>query len=378
MNMTNLTKTIGVVLLLGWWGSGLALAADAIEEAWGRAIRYLQKAQREDGSWGTTCYVGVTACVLEALTFTPDSVRKANEDFDAMAQRAAQYLASMQKEDGSIHDPGAPKNYSTSLTILALTKYDPIAYQPVIAKAVAYVKSLQCTEAKQYDPKQHVTYGGFGYGSTLRPDLSNTWFALNALKDAGVPQDDPVWKAARIFVLRCQNSTETNDKALEVGASDDPRALGGAMYLPGQSPAEEVLDRKGNRIFLSYGSMTYAMLLSFLWTGMKKEDLPVRLAVDWLAKNWSVDRNPNTREEGQQGLYYYYRVMAKSLAAYGERQFAGHDWAKELSAALLARQREDGSWFNEKDRWGEGDPALVTGYALTALAYCRDNLLDRK
>ncbi len=31
----------------------------------------------------------------------------------------------------------------------------------------------------------------------------------------------------------------------------------------------------------------------------------------------------------------------------------------------------DGSWLNQNNRWLEGDPNLVTGYALLSLAYCR-------
>jgi squalene-hopene/tetraprenyl-beta-curcumene cyclase len=37
---------------------------------------------------------------------------------------------------------------------------------------------------------------------------------------------------------------------------------------------------------------------------------------------------------------------------------------------LARRQRPDGSWLNENDRWLEGDPNLVTGYVLLTLAYC--------
>ena len=47
----------------------------------------------------------------------------------------------------------------------------------------------------------------------------------------------------------------------------------------------------------------------------------------------------------------------------GER----HDWANDVIDALAERQREDGSWVNKIDRWREGDPNLVTGYALIAL-----------
>jgi len=42
-----------------------------------------------------------------------------------------------------------------------------------------------------------------------------------------------------------------------------------------------------------------------------------------------------------------------------------------LVGALATRQKKDGSWINENDRWMEGEPNLVCGYALMALSHCR-------
>ena len=39
--------------------------------------------------------------------------------------------------------------------------------------------------------------------------------------------------------------------------------------------------------------------------------------------------------------------------------------------ALAKRQKPNGCWINDKDQWMEGDPNLVTAYALLALAYTR-------
>ena len=43
----------------------------------------------------------------------------------------------------------------------------------------------------------------------------------------------------------------------------------------------------------------------------------------------------------------------------------------ELLAELAKRQRPDGSWLNDNVRWMEGDPNLVTGYALLTLTYLK-------
>ena len=48
-----------------------------------------------------------------------------------------------------------------------------------------------------------------------------------------------------------------------------------------------------------------------------------------------------------------------------------HDWRAELFEALKKRQKADGSWVNENDRWLEGEPNLVTGYVMMTLSHCK-------
>jgi squalene-hopene/tetraprenyl-beta-curcumene cyclase len=79
---------------------------------------------------------------------------------------------------------------------------------------------------------------------------------------------------------------------------------------------------------------------------------------------------------GTAGLFYYFHTAAKALDVLGEETFTdaqgvAHPWRSELADAIIARQQDDGSWINENPRWMEGDPNLVTAYALLALSYCR-------
>ena len=118
--------------------------------------------------------------------------------------------------------------------------------------------------------------------------------------------------------------------------------------------------------------MTYAGLKSMIFAGVANDDPRVVAASDWLRKHYSFEENPGM---GQAGLFYYYHTASKALSVLGEDPFldaAGkpHDWRGELTAALLARQQEDGSWINANDRWMEGKPVLTTSYALLALANC--------
>ena len=118
--------------------------------------------------------------------------------------------------------------------------------------------------------------------------------------------------------------------------------------------------------------MTYAGLKSMIYAGVKPDDPRVKAAVTWAAKHYDLSANPGM---GGSGLYYYYHIFAKALDAAGYDIFTDvqgqkHDWRQELYQAIAERQQPNGSWINPSDRWMEGDPNLVTGYALLALSYC--------
>ncbi len=59
------------------------------------------------------------------------------------------------------------------------------------------------------------------------------------------------------------------------------------------------------------------------------------------------------------------------LASLKDAAGVEHDWRADLLKELARRQKDDGSWLNDNSRWLEGDPSLVTGYALLALSHCR-------
>ena len=119
--------------------------------------------------------------------------------------------------------------------------------------------------------------------------------------------------------------------------------------------------------------MTYAGLKSMIYAGLTKGDPRIEAALGFIRKNYSVDENPGM---GQQGLYYYYHTFAKALSllkvdTITDAKGNVHEWRSELIAALASRQKSDGSWTNPADRFLEGDPNLVTAYALLALSHAR-------
>ncbi len=126
-----------------------------------------------------------------------------------------------------------------------------------------------------------------------------------------------------------------------------------------------------------YGSMTYAGVKSLIYCGVSKDDPRVQKAFEWIKKNYTLDHNPGMPEVRKHwGLYYYYHTMAKCLDVLGVDELVDasgkkHDWRAELTAELAKRQRTDGSWVNDQDKWMEGDPQLVSAYALLTLSHCK-------
>lgn len=346
-----------------------------------KGARYLvqQSIGGERARWGAPGNpdAGITAMVTGALQAVaeprPADVQKALDD-------ALAWLASLQREDGSIHQ-GRLANYVTSASVLALAKRPEHAER--IQRARDYLVRLQSDEGEGYSP-DHPYYGGVGYGGDERPDLSNLQMALEALHVAGLAEDDPAWQRALVFLQRCQNRTESNDLRIERGGvvirpGDD----GGSGYAPGESKAGMTKLADGTEVPRSYGSMSYALLKGYIFAGLEKDDPRVQTLWKWLQENYTLDLNPgfvaaDDPTAPYQGLFYYFHTMAKALDLFREEVLVDgsgipHAWRAELAGRIVAMQsKADGSWVNENaPAWWEGNPVLATAYALLTLETAR-------
>jgi squalene-hopene/tetraprenyl-beta-curcumene cyclase len=353
---------VGVVMATA--PSAPAQESAEYQEMVDRTIDYLRnRGQADDGSFSKAVGVGPTALVVGGLleVEVPAS--------DPMIQDALDFMAKHIQDDGGIYVTGSShRNYDTCIAMMAFHKANQGGeYDQVIARAEKFVKGIQWDEGEGKDPSD-MAYGGAGYGSHSRPDLSNTSFMIEALKTVGNgPEDEAIQKALE-FVSRCQN--------LESPANNSPHAAkinDGGFYYTVAAGGESKAGTTPNGGLRSYGSMTYAGLKSMIYAGLDEDDPRVEAAVDFLKKHYTLDNNPGV---GQQGLFYYYHTMAKALDALGAEEFTdadgqSHDWKAELRGKLAELQREDGSWVNDNSRWLEGDPNLVCGYSLLALAYCK-------
>ncbi len=344
-------------------------------------LTWLAAAQDRDGGWLTEVRaaptdepdkpspvaVAVTALAIKAFTQHDEPVLGEHE-----LRWALRFVLMAQGEDGAF-EGGALTSYVTAAVVMALSTIDDEDLRDELEQATVWLDRHQWDQGEGLNPRQD-WFGGAGYGSRGRPDLSNTQMMLDALYEAGYSPDEPAVQRALSFIARAQNLRATNRADW---AGDD----GGFVYTPangGESMASEAAGegRHGENIaagrprsLRSYGSMTYAGFKSMLYAGLSPDDVRVRAAFDWVRRHWTMDENPGL---GQQGLYYYYHTMSRSLRAAQQNEIEDidgvmHNWRAELIDALLDRQLDDGSWRNPADRWLEGEPVMATVYAVLAL-----------
>jgi len=347
-------------------------------------VGWLEQSQQEEGCWSNPAFPAVTALAVSAALNSPDVLNSATRpDF---VSRGLDFILSCVQEDGGIYQPieglkgGGLPNYNT-------------AGNPEYADTIARGRKFLIGGQHR---GEDVFSGGMGYDKdTDRPyaDLSNTVFALEALRQTE-PLETPGgedtaldWNAAIEFVSRCQHLRKHNDAEW---VSEAPDQYGGFVYHPKKSQAGAVESGDAEENYLrSYGSMTYAGLLSFIYAGVDRNDERVQAAVQWLSRRWTLEENPGI---GTDGLYYSYHVMAKALNAYGKDTLILADgskvnWRPQLVQKVVSLQRIDpatglGNWQNENNRWWENDPNLSTSYTvlaleMAALAYPKLDMIER-
>lgn len=343
-----------------------------VSRAISSGVRWLESQQKENGSWSDPQHPALSALALLALG--KSKVWEARVA-DEVEQRGFRYIRSFAKEDGGIYAEGL-SNYNTSLCLLALLQGGDPADANLISRARAFVEQQQASNMVR--PELN---GGIGYGPTgvspkrQHPDLDNTLMALEAVRASILldkANEKPSasrlnWEAAIAFISRCQNLSP-------VGTDEVPKTeRGGFNYYPGFSNAGETETSQGKKALRSSGTMSYAGLLSFIYADLPKEDPRVLAALDWLNRNYTLEENPGL---GQQGLYYYYHLMAKGFTAAGVASVSvdgkSIDWARELAIRLVSQQEASGMWVNSTGRWMEKDPVLVTSYAILTLSMLRD------
>ena len=271
-----------------------------------RGVAFLRPRQDAKGGWSTQREPGVTALVVTALLrsgqVTPG---------DPVVTKALTYLEGFIGPEGGLSE--APHaNYATSIALLAFSEANTNGrHDRTIKAGQQFLKTMQWDESEGKS-QSNAFYGGAGYGgANSRPDLSNTAFFIEALRETGLPADDPNLQKAIVFVSRCQNlKSEFNDQPWAAKVND-----GGFIYTAANGGQQLAGPPDAGGGLRSYASMTYAGLKSMIYAGLAKDDPRVKAALNYITRHYTLDENPGL---GQQGLYYYYHTFAKTMAVLGE------------------------------------------------------------
>ncbi len=339
----------------------------AAKAAVARGLAWFQQNQATNGAWSKPMFPALTGLPLWAICGSGANDRQ------AMADKAVAFLLTCVQTNGGIYvdipcmKGGGMPNYNTAICMTALHATDRKDLAPVILNARTFVGNSQHFGDDVYS-------GGFGYDrSTGRAytDLDNTTFALEAMRRTQDVEDlrpgsqkrvDVNWTAAVAYVSKLQNTA----------ANSSSNDAGGFIYNPDTPQGGMGTNAEGKVYLRSFGSITYAGLLSLIYANVSREDPRVISAVDFASRHWTLEENPGM---GAQGLFFYYNVMARALTTANmgtiPRRAGGEPiaWRAELIRKLVALQRPDGSWGNPNNRFWENDTALVTSYCMLALEY---------
>jgi squalene-hopene/tetraprenyl-beta-curcumene cyclase len=342
-----------------------------VQHAIDRGLSWLQTNQNTNGYWSTADQPAVTALALTAFMGEPSGIYQSHPS--PAIELGYQFIAAHARPDGSIYGKGL-QNYNTAICMMGLMAARNPRFDPLLRRGRQWLISQQVHLNEKGKPDSPLD-GGVGYGDHgPYSDMNNTMTALESLYyskylDTDKPPaggKDLNWAAAIHFIQSCQNLPACNKQPW---VSDDARDKGGFVYFPGNSKAGSFTNAQGRVTLRSYGSISYAGLLSYIYADLQRDDPRVRAAFDWLRNNYTLDENPGM---GPQGLYYYLQLMTKALTIYGVDQLpiAGGqavDWRKDVAMKLINLQKADGSWANDNGRWWEHDPALVTSYSVMSL-----------
>lgn len=283
------------------------VTGEQVKAAIRAGVDYLRGRQREYGGWPEYGqYLGGTTSL--ALLALRNCGVPAN---DPAIVKGAEFLAALPNE----------MTYTVSLKAQALAAVDPVRYKAAIDGAVRWLIAAQNQE------------GGWTYSmSKARGDHSNSQFALLGLHEAaraGVAVPDAVWLRAEREWLASQHRDGGWGYVAQVGPTT------GSMTAAGVASLLIV----GNQV-IAARERGYTPMGNAPDCGRYHQNRAMVRGVDWLTRNFSVESNPPL------GNWYYYYLYGLERVGIllGLAYFGEHDWYREGAAALVERQRGDGSW----------------------------------
>jgi hypothetical protein len=318
------------------------VTAEKVREAIEHGVAYLEREQREDGSWPDPVGYpgGITSiCTLALLNCGVPA-------HDKHVQSAVNYLRKIKPT----------RTYSTALQTMVFCAAEPSTNLALIKR------NAQWLEDNQKRTGQYL--GAWAYPEA-EGDNSNSQFALLALHEAervGVKVSDRTWELAHKYWLDNQNSNGSWGYKPQTGGTGSMTCAGiAALVITSDRLNRGDAEADGDRISCC---------------GQQKDNGPLDRALNWMGRNFSVHTNPGAR--GAQGwLYYYLYGVERTGRLTNQRLLGGHDWYRE-GAELLVSLQDGLSGYWKGTGHAEDDPHLGTSLALLFLAKGRRPVLCAK
>jgi len=338
-------------------GAGLATTTRAVAQPQGRpvgpvtgeqvrtairtGVKYLLDEQnKQNGSWSEQIQNpgGITALCTLAL------LNSGVEPSHPQIQRALVHLRKFEPT----------RTYSVALQTMVLCAAQPLRDRVLIQRNVRWLEATQ----KEGGQWSYPAGGG---------DNSNSQFALLALHEAerlGAEVNPETWRRAAKYWRDSQES----DGSWSYRPEFDTGL--GSMTCAGIGASVICSGRVSNlNASVQNGQVQCCQL--------NDEDDSIELGLTWLARNFSVQRNPGRR--GMQNVWHYYYLYGlERVGRLTARRFIGeYDWYRE-GAEFLINQQDLFSHHWVGQHHGENNPHIATSFALLFLSKGRRPLLMAK
>ncbi|MDO5579860.1 MAG: DUF4159 domain-containing protein [Planctomycetia bacterium] len=345
------------------YGEDGDLSPEAVRESIRGGIAYLGEIQQKDGSWNEYpgFEPGTTAlCTLALITAGVDKN-------DPVLLKALDFLRRPLPESRY-------QTYPLSLQTMVLCLADPEKDKESIRKNVEWLIAHQFQT-------NNVFRGGWSYVGSHpefdQVDNSNSQFAILALYEAeriGIPIDPEIWKRALEYWKRMQNKD---------GSWGYRASLG---------------DLQVNKSGVGTGSMTCAGIAGLvISSGFRNQsgsrvqgdevlccqevddDISNRIekGLNWLSRHFSVQTNPGTVVDVDTWLFYYLYGLERVGRLTAHRFIGKSDWYREGADFLLRRKGMlNKYWKAQRDL--KNNNAVSTAFALLFLSKGRRPVLISK
>lgn len=312
---------VAIVMVGALWGSlpptawSQELDAAAILNSIDRGVNYLKRSQRNKGNWSDMLSApgGLSALVTLALLNAGESPD------DPVIAKALKYVREFQTPEN--------RTYFVSLRIMTLCAAEPKRDRETIRKAVQWLGEAQV--------KQGATAGGWGYsdGRLGESDPSNSQFAVLALHEAeragiGIKVDSEVWRLAADYWRRTQREDGSWGYGAGLPSTGSMACAGiGALIITSQAEGGGDARVVGGQVRCCQSPQ-----------GEETDEARIQRAVKWLGNAFSVRRNPGVAAQPRSWhLYYLYGL--ERVGRLGARRLIGqHDWYREGAEFLIGSQ----------------------------------------